>query len=109
MGEELKSKVWKWFDSQYCELERDSKQNIAKMLGDWIYLEKGKFNSMYIGTAMNLLKRQKQRTEEKFIRDGWQCGAEFTPTLEYYPFHAEETDNLLALCWVRHIVKTEGE
>ena len=29
----------------------------------------------------------------------------FKPTLEYYPFHAEETDNFLALCWVRHIYK----
>ena len=36
----IREKVWKWFDSQHCGLEKDKRQNIAKMLGDWVLIEK---------------------------------------------------------------------
>lgn len=114
--QEITEKVNKWFDSQYTELEKNKRQNTAKMLRDWVLIEK---RSLYwqdwngkgkkeLSYGIKVLKNQKQRTEEKFTRDGWYCGAEFKPTPEYYPFHAEETENYLALCWVRHIYKGEG-
>lgn len=104
---QIKEKVWKWFNSQ---------QNTTEMLGDWVCVEKkssywkdwnGK-GEKELNWVIKLLKDQKRRTEEKFIRDGWNCGVGFKPTWDYYPFHAEETDIFLALCWVRHIYKNEG-
>jgi len=100
----ITEKVNKWFDSQ---------QSTGKMLGDWILIEKkssywkdwnGK-GEKELSYTKKLLEDQKQRTEKKFIQDGWHCGAGFEPTKGYYPFHVEETEKYLALCWVRHIYK----
>jgi len=95
----ITEKVNRWFDLQ-------QRLDIGKMMGDWVLIKKRVQNyKWYVKIARELLKRQKQQAEEKFIGEGWHCGLEFIPTWDYHPFHVEETERYLALCWVRHIYK----